>query len=439
MIDITTKRRLGRTLLAQLYSQIVTVACQLALVPLLLTVWGSERYGAWLVLTAVPTFLTFSDFGFTFVAKNEMAIAVASGYPPKALSTFQSIFMLLNIVAPLLYAMASLGIITLDLQQVLSVTIVGVWELRWALLLLVANVLLYQYFLLVCAGIRAENRPATEAIWAATSRLSESIVYGISAIFIKDFAIIAGLGLVSRVLFLTAAYISLRRLSPWLYFGYQAATLKEIGRLAHPAFAYMLVPIGQALVIQGPVVLLGKLAGPIAVVVFSTSRTLARVGTSVTNMFNNTFVAEYSATAGRGEVERFAHLRRIQLSICIVLIIGYVASMIIVGPLAMHLFTHGKVEIAYPLFYVILASVALEMLWSAQFTPISAINRHKYVTYALASTSIFGIVAMYMIVPSYGITGASAVICAIHLNMVLVCACVTHKISRQDKSYAASA
>lgn len=439
MIDTTTRRRLGRTLLAQLYSQVVTIACQLALVPLLLGVWGAERYGAWLVLTAVPTFLTFSDFGFTFVAKNEMAIAVAAGNRRKALATFQSIFLLLNMIAPALLLMAVLAIFAVDLQKVLSITLISGSDLRWALLFLVANVLLYQYFLLVCAGIRAENRPATESMWAATSRLCESVLYGASAALTKDFAIIAGIGLLSRIVFLAAAYRSMRRMSPWLSLGRSAAAREEIGRLAHPAFAYMLVPIGQALLIQGPVVLIGKLMGPIPVVVFSTTRTLARVGTAVTNMFNNTLVAEYSATAGRGDSVRFRQLRRVQLTICLGLIAGYVIALLVFGPFAMRLFTHGKVELVNPLFHLILAAVALEMMWSAQFTPISAINLHKQVTYALALAAVIGIIVMYLIIPASGVVGAAAVVCAIHLAMVLVCAWMTGQVSRQERLHAHSA
>lgn len=438
MIDIVTRKRLGRTLSAQLYSQVVTIACQLGLVPLLLWAWGAERYGAWLVLTAVPTFLTFSDFGFTFVAKNEMVIAVAAGDRDRALGTFQSIFGLLNIVAPLI-ALGAVGLVFgFDPNQMLSVHGVALGQTRWILLAFTINVLSYQYFLLVCAGIRAENRPATESIWAATSRLSESVLFGVSAFFSRDLAIAATLGLVSRLVFLLAAYISLRRLSPWLSFGRKAASRREIVRLAHPAFAYMLVPIGQAVLIQGPVVVLGKLAGPLAVVTFSTSRTLARVGTSVTNMFNNTFVAEYSATAGRGDMERFYHLRRIQLLISVVLIVGYVVSLLVLANPLMRLFTHGKVAIVQPFFAVMSLAVAAEMFWSAQFTSISAVNRHKTVTYCLAGFSLAGIVACYAVVPLLGILGAAVDLLVVHLAMVLACTWMSLNFSRSQRVYGAT-
>ncbi|MFZ2980977.1 MAG: teichoic acid transporter [Sphingobium sp.] len=438
MIDIVTKRRLGRTLSAQLYNQTVTVACQLGLVPLLLWAWGTQRYGAWLVLTAVPTFLTFSDFGFTFVAKNEMVIAVAAGNKPKAKVTFQSIFALLNIVAPVIACVAMVLIFGGGLVQMLSVQAIPLPEAQLTLMAFTLNVLLYQYFLLVCAGIRAENRPASESIWAATSRLAESIMFGLSALATANVAVAAMLGLLVRIVFLVAAYGSLRRLSPWLSFGRDAATRSEIARLAHPAFAYMLVPIAQALLIQGPIVIIGKLAGPLSVVIFSTSRTLARVGTSVTNMFNNTFVAEYSATAGRGDFSRFRQLRRAHLFIGAPLIACYVITLLFFGEWLIGIFTHGKVQIIQPFFLLMALAVAAEMGWSAQFTAIVAVNRHKVVTYCLALVSILGLTTCYFLVPNHGIAGAAIALLGVHLTMVLVCAWVTLKLSRLEKENAAA-
>ena len=43
-------------------------------------------------------YLTLSDFGFTFIAKNEMTMKAASGDLQGALVTYQSVFMLLNVI-----------------------------------------------------------------------------------------------------------------------------------------------------------------------------------------------------------------------------------------------------------------------------------------------------------------------------------------------------
>ncbi len=72
-------RRVGFTSAPQIYNQVINLGVQIALVPIFLHAWGAERYGVWLLLSAIPTYLTFSDFGFTLSAKNEMTIKAAKG------------------------------------------------------------------------------------------------------------------------------------------------------------------------------------------------------------------------------------------------------------------------------------------------------------------------------------------------------------------------
>ncbi|MDF8334998.1 lipopolysaccharide biosynthesis protein [Novosphingobium cyanobacteriorum] len=426
MVRFAANKRLGRSLLAQIYSQAVTIVCQLALVPLLLGVWGPERYGAWLVLAAVPTFLTFSDFGFTFVAKNEMTIAVSSGRKDIALETFQSVFSLINVIMPFLILAIILSILSFDLSRTLNISISSETEIKIATFEMVVNVILYQYFLLICAGVRCENRPATEAVLAATSRLAESVAYGVAAIFSHNFAVIAFFGLASRVTFIAISYVQMKRLSPWLKLGTRSASLQEVRRLAKPALAYMLVPISQAVLIQGPVVLLGAVKGPLMVVVFSTTRTLVRVGTSAANMFNNAFVAEYSSLAGNGDTRSFFNLYKFHAIVAVSLVGFYSLSMVLLGPLVLKLFTHGKVEFVHPFAELMLCAVALEMIWTSLFTPLSSINRHVLVTYILALLSLLGMLMSFAAAPKFGINGVAAILVAVNVGMVMVCFRVLH-------------
>lgn len=366
-----------------------------------------------------------------------MLIAVSRGDRQAARGTFQSIFWLLNIVLPIVAVLSGGAIFIAGVGVPLNLSGMAERDASLALFLLVLNVICYQYFLLVCAGIRSENRPATESIWAATSRLCESVMYGCSAVLAPSIAIAAALGLAARIVFLVLAYGSLRRMSPWLAFGKADASKSEIARLAHPAFAYMLVPIGQAMLIQGPVVILGHVSDALTVVIFSTSRTLARVGTSVTNMFNNTFIAEYSAASGRGETGKINQLVRIQMAISVAVISVYAIALLACAELIMNLFTHGKVQIVEPFFLILTLSVAAEMLWTALFTPISALNRHKGVTYCLAALSSLAFAIAYAwAIPNGGLVGAAAVLLSVHTLMILVCVLVIAKLAFRGATYA---
>src|ERR1700722_13658547 len=69
---------------------VVTAFVQLVTVPVFLRVWGAERYGEWILLSAIPSYLSMTDMGFGNAAGNEMTMDVASGNRQRALQTFQS-------------------------------------------------------------------------------------------------------------------------------------------------------------------------------------------------------------------------------------------------------------------------------------------------------------------------------------------------------------
>ncbi len=427
-LDRAATLRLGRTFSAQAYGQVVTILVQLALVPLLLHSWGADVYGAWLVLVAIPFVLTFSDLGFTFVAKNEMVMAVAAGRHDGALRTFQSILALISIALPLLFVVAVLIIAVADVRAVLRIDALGAGAVDGVLLLLTANVLLYQLFLLICAGIRAENRPASEAGWAATARLGEGAAIALAALAGGGVIAAAGAALLSRLLFIALASRWLHVRSAWLRFDFALASVTELRRIAPLAFAYMAMPLGQALLIQGPVIIVGGTLGAVAVVVLSTSRTLARLGTSVGNMLNNSVVSEYSALAGAGDWTEFARLVRTQIGATLILGALYIVVLLVLAPCGLQLLTHGNVAVEQPFFFILLLGVAAELFWSALFTPISAINRHGQVTSAFLVIALIAIAGTPALSKAYGLAGIAGSALAAQLAMIPLCLLVLKKI-----------
>jgi hypothetical protein len=63
---------------------------QLIQVPVLMHFWGRAMFGVWGILTATPTYLSFSNVGFGSVAGNEMTMLMARGEQEQALTVFQS-------------------------------------------------------------------------------------------------------------------------------------------------------------------------------------------------------------------------------------------------------------------------------------------------------------------------------------------------------------
>jgi hypothetical protein len=89
-MDSGTRRRLVLGFISNWISRLAGTIIQLVQVPVFLHFWSKTLYGEWLIIIAIPSYLTFSSIGFGSVAGNEMTMLMARGEQDAALRVFQS-------------------------------------------------------------------------------------------------------------------------------------------------------------------------------------------------------------------------------------------------------------------------------------------------------------------------------------------------------------
>src|ERR1700694_284726 len=109
------RRRLLRGFGATALGPVVGAIVQLSSVPVMLHVWGAAKYGDWLILFAIPSYLTLSDLGFGDASGSDMTMRVAAGDRQGAIETFQSSWVLLSLVSLFMALLAG----------------VVVWQVHW--------------------------------------------------------------------------------------------------------------------------------------------------------------------------------------------------------------------------------------------------------------------------------------------------------------------
>ncbi|MFC7703155.1 glycosyltransferase [Plastorhodobacter daqingensis] len=370
---------LGRNMTAQGYSQGVTLAVQLGSVPLLIGAWGLERYGVWLLLTAVPAYLAFCDFGFTFVAKNEMSMQVARGDRDGAQRVYQSVFLLLLLVSGALLAALLPLVWLLPLAALFNLGADSEATARQVLTLQIGGVLLYQFFLLSCAGLRCEGRAATEAGLAATARLAEAAAVLTAALTGAGLVPAAVAGFLARVGALVVTRLWLRQVAPWLRLGVRQAQAEQLRALAGPSLSYMAVPLGHALLLHAPVILLGAVAQPAVIALYSVTRTVARLGIAGGNMLVQAFTPEYSRAFGQRDAARFQTLTRRHLQAAFAGTALYLFLAPVVLPAGVAYLSRGTLVAEPWLAGLLVAAVVAEIGWTTAFSAVAAVNAHRHV------------------------------------------------------------
>ncbi|MEJ0099917.1 MAG: hypothetical protein WDO12_09295 [Pseudomonadota bacterium] len=121
------------------------------------------------------------------------------------------------------------------------------------------------------------------------------------------------------------------------------------------AAAFLALPVGNALILQGVNIVVGSTFGPAALAVFSSFRTLSRVPVQLLTMFSRSVWPEMSRTYGAGDLATLEILyrksSRISLLGCAVICV----AMYFAGPALLGLWSHDKIAMDAPLLAIFLA------------------------------------------------------------------------------------
>jgi O-antigen/teichoic acid export membrane protein len=413
----SVRQKLGRAFSASALGPAVTIFVQLVTVPALLRVWGAERYGEWLLLSAIPSYLSMTDMGFGSVAGNEMTMDVASGNYRRALQTFQSTGALVAAASFL-----ALGGVMISLRMVpagglLHVKSTSQSEVRTTLLYLSIYSLLSLYNGVIAAGYRCDGNFARGMVMQNATRLAENLA-GVTAACL-------GAGLTGVALTLAAVRLSgtaligyqLTRLSPWLRFGARNAQLSRIRSLFIPALAFMAFPAGNALSIQGMLLVVGLVLGPVAATTFSTLRTLTRFGSQLVEVVKNATWPELSVAFGRTDFALARRLHRMACQVSFWLSIAAVVFLLTAGGAVFRTWTHARVAFERPVFTLLLCSVVAGSLWSTSSVVALACNSHSRLAGLYVAATSASVLTAYLLTPHLGLIGASGALLVIDLAM----------------------
>ena len=407
-VDAGTRRRLIVGLLTNWVAKLAGTIIQLVQVPFLLHFWTLAVYGNWLIVISIPSYLSFSNIGFGSVAGNEMTMAEARGDRETSLRVFQSCWWLIVLVMLATFALLAVLLVLVPVATLLNVHAIAPRDTKWIVAFLGASVMLGQLEQLLQSAYRSVGRYAYGALMksclslAAFASLLVPVALGYGP---RTAALVFACANMAGTLLLAGM---VKRDLPWIQYGWDHARFAEIRRLSPLAFAFMGFPMGNALNLQGTLQAVSYALGPVAVVIFSTARTVSRVALQMVQMVNNTFEPEFSKSFAQRNVAlvRTLHRRACQAALLMALLI--VAVMVLGGPFLLSHWTHGKVPPSRPLLTVLLTVVVLYSLWSTSSTIMTATNQHKRLASVYVAATAVTVLVTWFAARHFGLYGAAA-------------------------------
>ncbi len=376
MHTTSVRHRVLHGLGALFYGQALIIVIQLAGVPILLHAWGVRLYGDWLILFAVPSYLSMADLGFSQSAANDMTMRYARGDNAGTLAVFQSL-------ALLVYGAAALGLLVftlllwlLPLQRWCHLPGLPMNEVRWVVGLLAAEVLVKLADGVNHAGFRSHGEYGLHvALTYTTLFMQFSMIWAVALLGGGLLPAAAAFVLIRAAVTPGVAVWLLRRHRD-LKLGLAHASRARLRALVKPALANITTPLALALNMQGMVLAVGATLGPIAVVTFVTLRTLSRLISQTAWRVSHAFEPELAAAWGepdRGLLRNlFEHSMRAGFWLALPLLIGVLA----LGSRILGIWTHHKVAMDAGLFYWLLLSALTSVLWYGALNLLKSGNVH---------------------------------------------------------------
>lgn len=291
-------KRILSGFIANGYSQGVTIFSQIVLVPFFIANWGVQQYGDWLILIALPMYISLSDMGFSTTASNEMCMLSGKGREKEVLTTFVSSWYL-----------------SVGLASALSIFLYGVfWFLQYTGTYKFSTInsetaqlgfclyLVYMFLTVLCATIAsiykyAQRFPLNIYI-NNTTRLFESVSTIILLVLKSDvITVIIGMILIRTIGLLCLTEVA-KKVAPFFTLRASAFSFYKIKNLTRSSLNFSLYSSAVNLFPQAFVIALGSTFSSQIVVGYTMVKTLARFGFQVLNSYNISLSVEISHLTG---------------------------------------------------------------------------------------------------------------------------------------------
>ena len=422
------RKRLIQGIGANFLSQIISMASRVLLVPLFLTAWGVQVYGEWLLLASMVAYLSLTDLGGQRYIVNRLTQAYALG----DLAQFRKILhtgLALFSILPLAVFLGFLGVIlVLPPGSLLQITITS----RQVVFLVLA-ILAFQFVFSLPIGIMG-------GVYCSVGLLPRGVmltnIMQLLAIILVALGLWLHGGLVAIACLqllpllgvaLVAGWDLNRRFPQFRLFSLREADFSLGLTFIRPSLHFFGIQMSQAFSIQGTVLLVGMLLGPVQVVVFSTMRTIVNLIRSFFEQVSHAAWPELTRLDVQMDKEKFFLLFRAIFRATLIAAVIFMAIFHFWGENIYHIWLRKTVAYQQRVMDLFLIYMGEFLIWLTCCHPLMATNRHRTLAKMMLVSSALNLGLAYLGGRHLGLPGV--ILGMIAGDLLLPCWFVPHLLN----------
>ncbi|MEX0828218.1 MAG: lipopolysaccharide biosynthesis protein, partial [Haliea sp.] len=383
-----------------------TVLVQLVTFPVLLAVWSQEMVGAWILIMTVPAYLALSDLGFASAATAKMTAAFAHEDRNRLAQIFQSLLVLVLLLAACLTGASTLLILVV--ATFFTGTAPWLAEFVPPLLLMVAYSGLQMLTRVPVAAMRASNQYGTATVAADTMWTIEGL--GVITIAALGGALAeCAFGYAAFRLGCLIALVVLQKARlPWLKYNMSFFSWSEVRDLMRPTLAGAALPVSVVLAVQGMTLVAGGVLGAAAVAVLVPIRTATRFPVQALAIFSRGSMPEVSRAHAMKTTEDLLRIVRTNALIALGILAPTLVAFAFWGQWLVSAWTLGRIEPDHNLVVLLAAAAFLHAVWFYSANYLLATNAHIHLAKWTVGIVILTVLTSIVTTEQWGLVGLAA-------------------------------
>jgi O-antigen/teichoic acid export membrane protein len=396
-------KKVVRSASAILACQVINAVGQIVLVPLFLSRWTSTAYGEWLALTAVVTSLSNMDLGMNSATRNALLAAWARGDVEEYKRIQGSS---LAFYVPLAVVFTVLAILSTKLFPIASwmrISEMPPNAVRWIVVTLTARIMWQM------SGAQIWNTYRNTGNMARTQwiyNVHALVVTGATAATLRlggDALQVAIFGSLPLVLTVSVTWLALRRTHRKYLPSLRYARIDVVRSLIKPSLLFGVIMLAAAAGSDGPVVIVSRMLGGVAVALMVTTRTVANLIRQLVQTLLESVWPEMTRLEAVGATETLRRTHRLLIGVSACLCAAAAVVLWFEGPALMTFWTRGKLNPDPALLRTFLVCIYLQVAWVASSTVALSMSRHANLAGSYVASAVIILASTAFLAPRLGL------------------------------------
>jgi O-antigen/teichoic acid export membrane protein len=371
------RRRAWEGVLSILFSRVVRTGEQFILVPCFLSAWGVEAYGEWLTLTAVVTFVSFTNIGLGAASASDIVMLLGAGHREKAERSFSNCVVVLFAIGVIVLLILIAIFLNVDISATAGFTSIRNSDAIAIVTYSALSLVLIFFYAPLGAIIGMSAGVGTVNLILAVAKTFEiATIGGGVLLFGSGPATVALITLIWVCIAVACQLIVIRRVAPSFRLRVSTVEFESLLRLVRPSLSYFVLFVSVNIIgVQLPRLILFSIIGAPAVAIFSVTVTYSRTIRSLAGIITNAMQVEFGRYFGSGDVRGFQSL---VIRLCRVTVWAAVGSSLLLMACAgffIPLWTNGRIPVEWPLLTLLILGACIGSLADAIMISLTSINR----------------------------------------------------------------